>query len=50
MSGTLRSWIHYIQVRGDKQTTQREHWDIAVKCKNEIKTIFPLIDDIICDE
>ena len=50
MSGTLRSWIHYIQVRGDKQTTQREHWDIAVKCKNEIKTIFPLIYDIVCEE
>jgi len=49
MCGSLRSWIHYIEVRGDKQTTQREHWDIAIKCKNEIKTIFPMIDDILCN-
>jgi hypothetical protein len=30
-------------VRGDKTTTQREHYDIAIKCKDEISTIFPMI-------
>lgn len=46
MAGTLRSWIHYIEVRGDINTTQREHYDIAIKCKKEIEKIFPLIVDI----
>lgn len=46
MAGTLRSWIHYIEVRGDINTTQREHYDIAIKCKQEIEKIFPLIVDI----
>lgn len=46
MAGTLRSWIHYIEVRGDINTTQREHYDIAVKCKKEIEKIFPLISNI----
>jgi thymidylate synthase (FAD) len=46
MAGTLRSWIHYIEVRGDINTTQREHYDIAIKCKQEIEKIFPLINDI----
>ena len=46
MAGTLRSWIHYIEVRGDINTTQREHYDIAIKCKQEIAKIFPLICDM----
>ena len=46
MAGTLRSWIHYIEVRGDINTTQREHYDIAIKCKQEIEKIFPLICDM----
>lgn len=43
MNGTLRSWIHYIQLRSDISTTQREHYDIAVKCAEEISKVFPLI-------
>lgn len=46
MAGTLRSWIHYIEVRGDINTTQREHYDIAIKCKQEISKIFPLINEM----
>jgi thymidylate synthase (FAD) len=46
MAGTLRSWIHYIEVRGDINTTQREHYDIAIKCKQEISKMFPLINEI----
>lgn len=46
MSGSVRSWIHYIQIRGDVKTTQREHYDIAIKCREEISKIFPLINKI----
>lgn len=50
MNGTLRSWIHYLKIRCDINTTQREHYDIAMKIKNEISNIFPLINDIIVSE
>lgn len=43
MNGTLRSWIHYIQIRTDKDTTQKEHCDIAIKIAHEIKKVFPMI-------
>lgn len=46
MNGTLRSWIHYIQLRTDP-STQKEHREIAEECKEEIKKIFPLIEEII---
>ena len=42
MNGTLRSWIHYLNVRTNKDDTQAEHVDIAVKIKEEISKIFPL--------
>jgi len=41
MNGTLRSWIHYCDLRCD-QGTQKEHRDIAEACKQLIKTEFPL--------
>ena len=47
MNGTLRSWIHYLKIRCDINTTQREHYDLAIKIKNEISTIFPLINEIV---
>lgn len=43
MNGTLRSWIHYIQVR-DGNGTQKEHMEIAQACKKEIAKVFPLIE------
>jgi len=45
MSGTLRSFIHYIQLRSGFET-QKEHREIAVDCANEIAKIFPLISQI----
>jgi thymidylate synthase (FAD) len=45
MNGTLRSWIHYIQLR-EPNGTQLEHREIAKACKKEIAKIFPLIDEI----
>ena len=45
MNGTLRSWIHYIQLRTHKDT-QLEHREVAEACYEEIKKIFPLIEEI----
>ena len=41
MNGTLRSWIHFIELRS-ANGTQREHMDIARKCATVIAEIFPL--------
>jgi len=41
MNGTLRSWIHYIELRSSNGT-QKEHRDIAIACTNLIETIFPI--------
>jgi thymidylate synthase (FAD) len=43
MNGTLRSWIHYITVRSDSDTTQREHVDVCMKIVSVIEKVFPLI-------
>lgn len=41
MNGTLRSWIHYCQLRSSNGT-QKEHMDIAKECAKVIHKIFPL--------
>ena len=41
MNGTLRSWIHYIQLR-EENGTQKEHMDIAKACAEVINKIFPM--------
>ena len=45
MNGTLRSWIHYIELRSDNGT-QLEHQLIAKDCAREIAKIFPLLYNI----
>jgi len=45
MNGTLRSWIHYIDLRG-ANGTQQEHMDIAHACAKVIADIFPLMKEI----
>jgi len=47
MNGTLRSWIHYIKIRSDESTTQREHCDICLKMVAEIEKVFPLIRSFV---
>ena len=42
MNGTLRSWVHYIQLRCGNGT-QKEHREIALECANAISKIFPMI-------
>jgi len=46
MNGTLRSWVHYIQLRS-ANGTQKEHQDIALACAEEIEKIFPMIKEFI---
>jgi len=45
MNGTLRSWVHYIELRG-ANGTQKEHMDIAHACAKVIADIFPLMKDL----
>ena len=45
VNGTLRSWIHYIDVRAD-ESTQLEHREIALECAKVIAKVFPLISDL----
>jgi len=49
MSGTLRSWIHYIQLRSDNGT-QKEHMIIAKECAKVIAEVFPLSTQFIAQE
>jgi thymidylate synthase (FAD) len=41
MNGTLRSWIHYIELRS-ANGTQKEHMEIALACADVINKIFPM--------
>ena len=44
MNGTLRSWIHYIQLRS-ANGTQKEHRDIAIECTKVIAKVFPMANE-----
>ena len=48
INGTLRSWIHYIQLRSGNGT-QKEHMEIAIECARVIETIFPMIINFISE-
>ena len=41
MNGTLRSWIHYIELRS-ANGTQKEHMEIAIACAEVVSSIFPM--------
>ena len=45
MNGTLRSWIHYVELRS-ANGTQKEHMEVAQKCALEIAKIFPLMEKL----
>lgn len=45
MKGSIRSWVHYIEVRTDP-TTQKEHREVALQCAREIAKVFPNIANI----
>lgn len=46
MNGTLRSWIHYLQLRCGNGT-QKEHMELAWMCVKEIEPLFPSIQSIL---
>lgn len=48
MSGTVRSWIHYIDVR-TTPGTQKEHMDVARECAYTINKFFPMVKDFVHD-
>ena len=45
MKGSLRSWIHYCQLR-TSNGTQKEHREIAIECMEEINKIFPIMNEM----
>ena len=46
MNGTLRSWIHFIELRS-ANGTQKEHQLVALACANAIAAIFPMAESLI---
>jgi thymidylate synthase (FAD) len=46
MNGTLRSWIHFIELRSGNGT-QKEHQHIALACAEVIAKIFPMASDLV---
>jgi len=46
MNGTLRSWLHYIQLRSENGT-QKEHREIALKCAEVIAKVFPMANEFV---
>lgn len=49
MNGTLRSWIHFIELRS-ANGTQKEHMEVARECAKAIAEIFPMINEYITKE
>jgi thymidylate synthase (FAD) len=46
MAGTIRSWVHYIQLRS-ANGTQKEHREIALACADALESIFPMIKEFV---
>ena len=44
VNGTIRSWIHYIELRS-ANGTQQEHMELAIACGQAISRIFPTLED-----
>jgi thymidylate synthase (FAD) len=49
MNGTLRSWVHFIQLRS-ANGTQLEHQEVAKACAKVIATVFPMTDEFISQQ
>lgn len=49
MNGSLRSWIHYIQLRSGNGT-QKEHREVALECAKVIRVIFPMIMEFVDEQ
>ena len=46
MNGTLRSWIHFIELRS-ANGTQKEHQEVARACASVISTVFPMASGLV---
>lgn len=46
MQGSVRSWMHYIQLRSENGT-QLEHCDVALKAKKEFISLFPSLEKYV---
>jgi len=46
MNGTLRSWVHYIELRS-ANGTQKEHQEIALACAQVIAKVFPMASELV---
>ena len=46
MNGTLRSWVHFIELRSSNGT-QKEHQEVAIACAKVIAQVFPLANDLL---
>ena len=49
MNGTLRSWIHFIEIRSGNGT-QKEHMEVARECACAIAAIFPMVGDFVQEQ
>lgn len=47
MNGTVRSWLHFIEVRDDEGVAQKEVVDVARKAKVELLKHFPFLEEVI---
>ncbi len=45
MNGTLRSWIHYVDLRTDN-ATQKEHREVALQCKDILVQCYPFLEEL----
>jgi len=46
MQGTLRSWVHYIELRSGPET-QKEHREVARACAVALESIFPMVSEFL---
>ena len=46
MNGTLRSWVHYIELRSG-HGTQKEHMEVARACAEALAPVFPMIKEFV---
>jgi thymidylate synthase (FAD) len=49
MNGTLRSWVHFIELRSGNGT-QKEHMEVARACAQVIAEIFPMVTEYVQPE
>ncbi|MGL5013024.1 MAG: FAD-dependent thymidylate synthase [Bacteroidales bacterium] len=47
MNGTIRSWLHFVEVRDDEGVAQKEVVDVARKAKVELLKHFPFLEEVI---